>query len=470
MNLAAVRRELAAGRTLEQLTQSVMSAIVTAESGPDRLNAFISFNYEQALTAAGDVATRIASGALQPFAGVPVAIKDNFCTFDHATTCASRMLANFRAPYDATAVRRLRAAGAIIAGKANLDEFAMGSSTESSVFGRTRNPHDPKRVTGGSSGGCAAAVAAGLVPVALGSDTAGSVRQPAAFCGVVGLKPTYGRISRYGLIAYASSLDTVGILASCVRDASEVLDLIAGPDEYDATCARRPHVPATFANDLAGRVIGVPREYFPPNLHKGVRARCDYAIEKLRAAGAEIREVKLPTTRFAIPAYYALSTAEACSNLARYDGVRYGARARAADSLLALYERTRSIGFGAEVQRRILLGMHVLSENGRTSLQRAARAVAALKYELNETFASGVDLLFTPTAPTPAFVAGEKTDPYELYLSDMFTVAANLTCAPAISIPIGHADGMPVGGQLLAPPWQEARLLDAAAALEALLA
>ncbi|HEX6558608.1 MAG TPA: amidase family protein, partial [Longimicrobiales bacterium] len=329
---------------------------------------------------------------------------------------------------------------------------------------------DAKRVTGGSSGGSAAAVAAGLVPVALGSDTAGSVRQPAAFCGVVGFKPSYGRISRYGLVAYASSLDTVGIFANAVRDAAQVFEVMAGVDAHDATSSDRDVAVTSFADDLNGVVVGVPREYFTRELNAAVKEKCGRAITRMQEAGAIIREVTLPHTRFAIPAYYALSTAEACSNLARYDGVRYGVRARDAATLAQLYDRTRTIGFGPEVKRRILLGLHVLSEEPRSTLTRARQAVTAIAGELDSVFAGGVDFLFTPTAPTPAFVAGEKTDPYELYLSDMFTVPANLSGIPALSIPIGQVDGMPVGGQLMARKWHDAELLSAGAVLERVVA
>lgn len=469
MKLADVRAELARGRPVQQLMKTIMGAITTAESGPERLNAFISFDFDRAVSDAAAVDARMAEGEGLLLAGVPVAIKDNLCTLDYATTCASRILANFQAPYDATVVRRLKDAGAVVVGKSNLDEFAMGSTTETSVFGRTRNPRDPRRVTGGSSGGSAAAVAAGLVPIALGSDTAGSVRQPAAFCGVVGFKPTYGRVSRYGLVAYASSLDTVGIFATSVSDVAATLDVIAGTDPFDATCSALPLEAATFDRDLRGRVIGIPREYFPPDLSADVRKKCDRAIALMREAGAFIRDVQLPHTRFAIPAYYALSTIEASSNLARFDGVRYGVRARNASALAEMYERTRGLGFGTEVKRRILLGLHVLSEPGRASQLRAHRARQLIAQDFERAFESGVDFIFTPTTPSPAFVAGDKTDPYELYLSDMLTVPANLAGIPAISLPIGDVGGLPIGGQLMAARWEDADLLTGAGALEGLL-
>jgi aspartyl-tRNA(Asn)/glutamyl-tRNA(Gln) amidotransferase subunit A len=469
VTLDDVRNGLAQGRSAQELTKACLAAIVTSETGPQRLASFISYDFDTAMAAAADIDARLADDRPLPLAGVPVAIKDNLCTIDYPTTCASRILANFHSPYDATVVRRLRAAGAVVVGKTNLDEFAMGSTTESSAFGRTYHPRDPRRVTGGSSGGSAAAVAAGLVPIALGSDTAGSVRQPAAFCGAVGFKPTYGRISRYGLIAYASSLDTVGIFANHVRDAARVFEVIAGMDEYDATTRAAP-VGVTTYGDLAGVTIGLPREYFQADLHAGVRAACEQAIEALKQAGAQTRDVDLPHTRFAIPAYYALSTAEASSNLARYDGVRYGVRAPAANTVAEVYQRTRTIGFGTEVKRRIILGLHVLNEDGRATLRQAQRASALIAEDFERVFGAGVNLLFTPTTAAPAFISGEKSDPYELYLSDMLTVGANLAGIPAISIPIGTSGGLPVGGQLIAPPWAEPSLFRAAAALEQQLA
>ena len=465
MTIADICAALDKGSTVEQVLKSVMAEIVRSETGPDRLNAFITYDFEKAIAAAVDVDAAIARGDELPLAGVPIAIKDNLCTFDYATTCASRILANFLSPYDATVVRRLRSAGAVLVGKTNLDEFAMGSTTESSAFGRTRNPQDPKRVTGGSSGGSAATVAAGHVPISLGTDTAGSVRQPAAFCGVVGFKPTYGRISRYGLVAYASSLDTVGIFASSARDASRVLHVIDGPDEYDATCFGTPKREVRHAT-LEGLVVGLPREYFPDSLSSGVRKQCDRAAEALRNAGADVREVSLPHTRFAIPAYYALSTTEAASNLARYDGVRYGVRARDAATIADLYGHTRSIGLGAEVKRRILLGLFVLGQADRSIQKRALQAVRLITQDFESVFASGVDVLFTPTTATTAFVSGAKTDPYEVYLSDMLTVAANLAELPAVSIPIGTSGKLPVGGQLIAPKWHDFAVLDAAALLQ----
>jgi aspartyl-tRNA(Asn)/glutamyl-tRNA(Gln) amidotransferase subunit A len=411
-------------------------------------------------------------GETPPLAGVPVVIKDNIATLGLPTSCGSRILEGYVSPFEATVIARLRAAGAVIVAKSNMDEFAMGSSTEHSAYGPARNPVDPTRVPGGSSGGSAAAVASGMTRIALGSETGGSVRQPAAFCGVVGVKPTYGRVSRFGLVAFASSLDQVGTFGRTVDDAALALQVIAGRDPNDATSADVP-VPGyreAAKASLAGKVIGRPREYFPDSLDAGVRARCDTAIEALRAAGAEIRDVSLPHTGLAIPVYYIVAPAEASSNLARFDGVRYGPRVGGA-GLRGLYEATRSGGFGAEVTRRILLGTYVLSAGYYDAYYRKAMAVRALiTDDFTRVFASGVDLLFTPTAPTPAFALGAISDPYEMYLSDIFTATANLAGVPAISVPIGAVDGLPVGGQVIAPHFHEAEMFAAAYALERAIA
>ena len=404
-------------------------------------------------------------------AGIPVAVKDNLATSDFPTTCGSRILESFHSPYEATAVRRLRSAGAVIIGKTNMDEFGMGSSTENSAFGPTRNPWHPERVPGGSSGGSAAAVAAGIVPVAVGSDTGGSVRQPASFCGVVGIKPTYGRVSRYGLVAFASSLDQVGALGRTVRDAASLLEVLSGHDPRDATSVDRPVPPLTAACErgVRGLVVGVPREYFPPGLDPVVRRLAERALGALEGAGAEVRAVSLPHTRYAIPAYYIIAPAEASSNLARYDGVRFGRRCRGTGSTEQLYELSRSEGFGTEVKRRILLGTYALSAGYYDAYYgRAQEARAVITRDFTRTFRDGVDVLFTPTSPTPAFKLGERIDdPYAMYLSDVFTVTANLAGVPALSVPIGLAEGLPVGGQLMAAHWREDTLLTAAAVLEA---
>ncbi len=440
------------------------------DAGPTGLNAFLSVDREGSLAAARSMAT---SADTADLAGVPVAIKDNLTTLTLPTTCGSRMLEGYVSPYEATAVRKLRDAGAIVIGKTNMDEFAMGSSTENSAYGPTQNPVDRSRVPGGSSGGSAAAVAAGVVRLALGSETGGSVRQPAAFCGIVGVKPTYGRVSRFGLVAYASSLDHVGVFARNVHDAALGLEIIAGHDPYDATCAAYP-VPALGASarladgaqPLAGLVVGRPVEYFTDALDPRIRAHCDASLERLRALGAVVRDVSLPHTTLAIPVYYVLAPAEASSNLARYDGVRYGQRANA-DGLREMYERTRSGGFGAEVTRRILLGTYVLSAGYYDAYYRRAQTVRTLiTQDFERVFASGVHVLFTPTAPTPAFRIGEVSDPYDMYLSDIYTVTANLAGIPAMSQPIGLVDGLPVGGQFMAARFDEATMFKAAAALE----
>jgi aspartyl-tRNA(Asn)/glutamyl-tRNA(Gln) amidotransferase subunit A len=450
----------------------VMQDIVQAETGPHRLNAFISYQYETAVSAAEDVDSATRRGEARPLAGMPIAIKDNICTLDLPTTCASRVLANYRSPFEATVVKRLRSAGAVVIGKTNLDEFAMGSTTENSAFGPTRNPHDLKRIPGGSSGGSAAAVAAGLVPVALGSETGGSVRQPASFCGVVGVKPSHGRVSRYGLVAFASSLDCIGVFGASVREAAHVTQVISGHDPRDSTTLQQP-APEFLSGldnvDLRGVVVGVPAEYFPPGMDADVVAVCRKAIERMRKAGAEIRDVSLPHARYAIPTYYVIATAEAASNLARYDGVRYGVRAQDAESIADVFDRTRSVGFGPEVKRRIMLGTYVLAAGYHDQYYaRAQRVRNLISQDVQRAFDSGVDVLFTPTTPTVAFEPGAKVDPYELYLSDIFTVTANLAAIPAISVPIGKADGMPVGGQLMAKRWDERTMFRAAAGLEAL--
>jgi aspartyl-tRNA(Asn)/glutamyl-tRNA(Gln) amidotransferase subunit A len=468
MSAAALAARVRDGASLARA--SVDSAFARADdvvAGPDGLNITLweDREYARAEADALDARAERSTGAL---AGVPVMVKDNLATLHLPTTCASRMLAGYVSPFEATAVARLRAAGAIVIGKTNMDEFAMGSSTEHSAYGATRNPHDRTRVPGGSSGGSAAAVAAGIVPIALGSETGGSVRQPAAFCGVVGIKPTYGRVSRYGLVAFASSLDHVGAFGRTVDDAALALQVIAGHDPRDATSVERavPRYRRAAAFPLRGVVIGRPREYFPDGLHSGIRAQCDEALEKLRELGAEVRDVSLPHTEVAIPVYYIIAPAESSANLSRFDGVRYGMRAEGA-SVRAMYENTRSLGFGDEVVRRILLGTYVLSAGYYEAFYKRAMDVrAVIRTDVARVFASGVHLLFTPTTPTAAFPLGAITDPYEMYLSDIFTVTANLTGIPAMSIPIGQVDGLPVGGQFMAPPFDEERMLAVAGVLE----
>ena len=457
-----IAADVRAGRTgAAESARAALAAIAQTEQGPERLNAFLSWH-----RAPPELQN---TGRL---AGVPIAIKDNICTVELNTTCGSRILEGYRSPYDATAIRKLKAEGAVVIGKTNMDEFAMGSSTEHSAYGPTFNPHDHSRVPGGSSGGSAAAVAAGLVPAALGSETGGSVRQPAAFCGVVGIKPSYGRVSRYGLVAFASSLDQIGTFGRTVADAAMLLEVISGHDPLDSTTGPAP-APA-FANalraDVKGLVVGVPREYFPAELDSRIASLCRAALDRLAEAGAEIRDVSLPHTQYAIPTYYVIAPAEASSNLARYDGVRYGPRA-AVRSTIELYTKTRSQGFGAEVKRRIMLGTYALSAGYYEAYYGRAQRVRALIVEdFRRVFSSGVDVLFTPTTPSVAFRIGEKSDdPYQMYLSDIFTVTANLAAIPGISVPIGKVDGLPVGGQFLADRWQEATMVRAAAALEKVL-
>ena len=420
----------------------------------------------------GVAAQATPSPAQGVLAGVPLVVKDNICTLEYTTSCGSRILEGYRSPFDATAIVRLKAAGAVIAGKSNCDEFAMGSSTEHSAYGRTNHPLDPARVPGGSSGGSAALVAAGAVPAALGSETGGSVRQPAAFCGVVGIKPSYGRVSRYGLVAFGSSLDQIGVFGDTVTQAGRVLSVISGRDPLDSTCADRdPVVPPERPKDLKDVVIGIPGEYFPADLDQGVRRACERAMERLRALGATLRDVSLPHTKYAIPTYYIIAPAEASSNLARYDGVRYGPRFGEPVDVRTLYRNTRGQGFGPEVRRRILVGTYVLSSGYYEAYYgRAQRMRGLIAQDFDRVFGDGIDLIFTPATPTPAFRAGENmADPVAMYLADIFTVTANLAGLPAMTIPIGRVRGLPIGGQLIAPAFEEARMLGTALALEAVV-
>ena len=436
-------------------------------AGKDGLNCILWSDRAASLADARDRDARAPRG---PLAGVPYVVKDNFATLGLPTTCGSRILEGYVSPYEATAVARLNAAGAVLVGKTNCDEFAMGSSNEHSAWGPVKNPVDPARVPGGSSGGSAAAVAAGIVRIALGSETGGSVRQPAAFCGIVGVKPTYGRVSRFGLVAFASSLDHVAMFGREVDDAALALEATAGRDPLDSTSADLP-APAlraerARAGDLSGVVIGRPREYFPDSLDPRMAALCDRALERLTARGAVVREVSLPHTALAIPVYYIVAPAEASSNLARFDGVRYGPRVDG-DGLRGMYEATRSRGFGPEVTRRILLGTYVLSAGYYDAYYRKAQEVRALiALDFQRVFDSGVHALLTPTTPTPAFPFGAKADPYEMYLNDIFTATANLAGVPAMSVPIGRVDGLPAGGQVIAPHFDESAMFRVAYAIE----
>ncbi len=405
-----------------------------------------------------------------PLAGVPVALKDNFCTRGVPTTCSSKILEGWRPPYDATVVDRLRAAGAVIVGKTNLDEFAMGSSTENSAFGPTRNPHDPSRVPGGSSGGSAAAVAAGFAPLAFGSDTGGSIRQPAALCGVVGMKPTYGLVSRYGLVAFASSLDQIGPFAMTVADAAVALETIAGHDPCDTTSIPEavPSVAETLDEGVDGLRIGVISEFLEADgLAPDVAAKVREAADALERAGAKVDDASVPSTIYGLSAYYLIAPAEASSNLARYDGVRYGLRVDA-PTTADMNAATRTAGFGAEVKRRIMLGTYALSAGYYDAYYGKALRVRTLILRDFDRAYESFDLLLGPTAPATAFPFGAKADPLAMYLNDVFTIPSNLAGHPAMSVPFGTGDdGLPVGVQVLAPALAEATMFRAAAALEA---
>ncbi len=461
------------------ITEGKTSAVALAEAfyaridGEDRdVHAYLTLSRERALAQAERVDAMAKRGeALPPLAGVPVAIKDVILTRGVRSTAGSKILQHFFPPYDATAVARLEAAGAVILGKTNCDEFAMGSSNENSAYGPVSNPRDTSRVPGGSSGGSAAAVAAGTAVAALGSDTGGSIRQPAAFCGVVGLLPTYGRVSRYGLVAFASSLDHIGPLTRTVEDAARVLDAIAGRDPMDATSADVP-VPdyvAELEKPVHGLTLGVPREYFGEGLNEEVRAAVEAAIQRLAAAGCEIVRVSLPHTEYAIPTYYVVATAEASSNLARYDGARYGFRARDANSLAEMYRKSRDQGFGAEVKRRIMLGTYVLSAGYYDAYYLKAQKVRTLLARDFDQAFQRVDAVVAPTTPTPAFKLGEKTDdPLAMYLADIYTVTGDLAGIPGISVPCGTTtSGLPIGLQVLARHFDESTVLRVARAVEA---
>jgi aspartyl-tRNA(Asn)/glutamyl-tRNA(Gln) amidotransferase subunit A len=452
-------------------TQLAELCLAEIEAQNPAINAYLAVNRKRALGAAVAIDQLAAQGGpLPPLAGVPIGIKDVLVMQGSPATAGSRILEGYRPPYDATVVKRLEAAGAVLVGKLNCDEFAMGSSTENSGYGPVRNPVALDRVPGGSSGGSAAAVAAGMAVAALGTDTGGSIRQPASFCGVVGVLPTYGRVSRYGLIAFASSLDRVGPLTRTVRDAAIVLGVIAGHDPLDATSANLPVPDYAQALDrpVQGLRVGVAAEYFGDGLDAEVRSAVESAIERLREAGCSIRPVSLPHTRYAIPTYYLLATAEAGANLARFDGVRYGFRAKNANTLSAMYRESRDIGFGAEVKRRILLGTYALSAGYYDAYYKKAQQVRTL---LTRDFLAAfqqVDVLITPTAPTPAFKLGEKTDdPLSMYLADIYTVTASLAGICGISVPCGKSSqGLPIGAQILGRHFDEATILRAAHAVE----
>jgi aspartyl-tRNA(Asn)/glutamyl-tRNA(Gln) amidotransferase subunit A len=459
--------ELAAGlRSGEfssvELTQYFLDRIERLDG---RLNSYITVTAEQALAQAAAADSRIRTGEGGALTGIPLAHKDIFCTDGIRTSCGSRMLDNFIAPYDATVVRKLADAGSVVLGKTNMDEFAMGSSNETSFYGAVRNPWDPERVPGGSSGGSAAAVAARLCVAATGTDTGGSIRQPAALCGITGLKPTYGRVSRYGMIAFASSLDQGGPMAASAEDVAHLLNAMAGFDPKDSTSADEP-VPdytASLGDSLAGLRVGLPREYFGEGLDSGVAASIESALEQFRRLGADVREVSLPNTALAVPTYYVVAPAECSSNLARFDGVRYGHRCDKPADLEDLYKRSRAEGFGEEVKRRILIGTYVLSAGYYDAYYLKAQKLRHLISDDFRTAFREVDVIMGPASPTTAFGLGEKADdPVAMYLSDIYTIAANMAGLPGMSIPVGPAGGLPVGLQLVGDYFAESRLLNIA--------
>ena len=470
-SIGAVREAIASGTTTAIDIAEASFAQIASED--PKIHAYLSLDRERALTQAARIDQQAKTGgALSVLAGVPVGIKDVLTIDGLPATAGSKILEGYRPPYTATSVRRMEEAGAVVLGKLNCDEFAMGSSNENSAYGPVKNPRSLDRVPGGSSGGSAAAVAAGMAVATLGTDTGGSIRQPASFCGVVGVLPTYGRVSRYGLIAFASSLDRVGPFTTNVRDAATVLGVIAGHDPMDATSSPLP-VPdyvADMDKGVAGLRIGVPAEYFADGLDSEVRAIVEGTIAQLRSAGAVIQPISLPHTRYAVPAYYVLATAEASANLARFDGVRYGYRAEDANTLAAMYRRSRDGGFGPEVKRRILLGTYVLSAGYYDAYYRKAQQVRRL---LTEDFLNAfqqVDAIITPTAPTPAFKLGEKADdPVSMYLADIYTVTASLAGICGLSVPCGNTSaGLPVGAQILGRHFDESMVFRVGQAVEML--
>jgi aspartyl-tRNA(Asn)/glutamyl-tRNA(Gln) amidotransferase subunit A len=462
MTLTELAKGLKAGDfSSRELTTSLLDRIERLDGD---INSFITVTRDQALSAADAADQARAKGDSRPLAGLPLAIKDIFCTQGIRTSCGSKMLDNFQAPYNATVVEKLEAAGMISLGKTNMDEFAMGSSNESSFYGPVKNPWDRTAVPGGSSGGSAAAIAAGLAPAALGTDTGGSIRQPAAFCGITGLKPTYGRVSRYGMIAFASSLDQGGPMARSAEDCAHLLGAIAGHDLRDSTSVARvvPDYLAELDAPLDGLKIGLPKEYFGNGLDAEVESAIREAIRVYESLGAKVCEVSLPHTHLAVPAYYVIAPAEASSNLSRYDGVRFGHRCENPVDLEDLYKRTRAEGFGDEVKRRILIGTHTLSEGFFDAYYRKAQQVRRLiRQDFVDAFEE-VDVLMGPAAPTPAFDLGAKKDPVSMYLQDIYTIAINLAGIPGISVPAGFAGKRPIGLQILGQHFAESQLLNVA--------
>ena len=450
----------------KELTESTLKRIQDVEP---KVQSFITLTSEQALVDAVRADERIASGNKTPLTGIPMQLKDLLCTRDVPTTCGSKMLEQFVPVYNATVVEDLNQAGAISLGKGNMDEFAMGSSCETSAFHPTYNPWDLKRVPGGSSGGAAASVASGQVPFAIGSDTGGSIRQPAALCGVVGMKPTYGLVSRYGLIAFASSLDQIGPLTRTVYDNAMVLDIIAGHDPMDATSVNRKSesISATLTGDIKGRKLGVPSEYFGNGIDEGVKNLVKDAIKTLEREGAEIVEVSLPHTKYALSCYYIIAPSECSSNLARYDGVKYGHSFLGTDNMWQAMENSRGEGFGQEVKRRMMIGTYALSSGYYDAYYLKAQKVRTLiKQEFDEVFQQ-VDAIISPTSPTTAFEVGEKIgDPLSMYLSDILTIPANMAGLPGMSVPCGFVDDLPVGLQIIGPRFSESRIYNIGMAYE----
>ena len=459
--------ELAAGLRAKEFSSVELAKLYLdrIEASQPALNAFISVTREHALAAAADADRALAAGRAGPLTGVPIAHKDIFCTLGVRTTCGSRMLDNFVSPYDATVVTKLKASGTVMLGKTNMDEFAMGSSNETSYFGPVRNPWNPNMVPGGSSGGSAAAVAARLAPAATATDTGGSIRQPAALCGVTGFKPTYGRVSRYGMIAFASSLDQGGVIAASAEDAALVLGAMAGFDPNDSTSVERavPDYTASLNTPLKGLRIGLLKEFFDKGLEAETEKRIRAALAVYEKLGATLKEVSLPSLPLSVPTYYVVAPAECSSNLARFDGVRFGHRAENPKDLMDLYCRSRGEGFGAEVKRRIMTGTYVLSAGYYDAYYLQAQKVRQLINRDFERAFGEVDVLMGPTTPTPAFALGAKTsDPITMYLNDIYTIGANLAGLPAVSIPCGFVQSLPVGLQIVGPHFGEEKILNAA--------
>ncbi len=468
LTIHEIKDKLDAGdTTAAEIVNSVFERIDVVEKD---VKAYITLMRDSAMAEASRADEALKKGRGGMLTGIPVALKDILCTKGVLTTCGSRMLSNFVPPYDATVVEKLKEAGAVLTGKTNMDEFAMGSSTETSFYGVTRNPWNLERIPGGSSGGSAAAVAADECIAAIGSDTGGSIRQPAALCGVVGMKPTYGRVSRFGLIAFASSLDQIGPFTKDVEDCAIMMNVISGYDRRDSTSSPEevPDYRRFLGTGIEGLTIGIPKEYFVGGLDPEVEKAVRRAIKTIEGAGARCIEVSLPHTEYCLPVYYIVAPAEASSNLARYDGVRYGFRFREGRDLMDMYKKTRSAGFGDEVKRRIMIGTYALSSGYYDAYYKKASQVRALiKRDFDEAFRT-CDALLTPTTPTPAFCIGEKTDdPLQMYLSDLFTISANLAGIPGISVPCGYsASGLPIGLQFLAAHFQEGRLIQIASEYE----